>query len=423
MAWRGPLASPLANRPRFRGGVLVSRTVHVHANEREHETRARRWRVRVCGFSIERIRPALPARRAVGAVGVMGSEDLHWQSHRARTDPFWESWLEASPAHLSLYPFWIEAIARARGRLEEIRVRMGTQGLLPYFARSAWMYGVPVTQLELAGNLHSYHQEIPVRGDPSALIHDLLTDSGGPWQVFHAAGVPRGGTCTRAVQAVARNLGARVIRYPGERSPYLPIKTDWNGYLAGRSRNFRYTLRRKRRALERLGVEECWVDTEGRVQELLACMWRIEEASWKVDAGMSMLADSYERVFYRHLLPIMARRGLLQGLVLRIKGEPAAYSLCYRWRGSVGQIKTSFDQRLARLAPGAVATETSIRRAFESGASEFDFLGPWMPHKALWTDHVRVHESLFVFAPDLRGRLLGLAKAMRARLVRETHVD
>jgi len=293
---------------------------------------------------------------------------------------------------------------------------MGEQGVLPYLARPGRMYGLPVRQLELAGNLHSYHQELPVRGDPSSLLLELLGATARGWEVFQADGVVCGGPCARAIERVARELGARVIRYPGERSPYLPIVADWDGYLAGRSRNFRYNLRRKRRGLERQGLEERWLTAVDQVDDLLAAMWGIEEASWKAEVGMAMLADSHERLLYRRLVPALAQRGLLQALVLRVRGEPVAYSLGYRWHGSVGQIKTSFDHRLARLGPGGVATESCIRRAFETGAAEFDFLGPWMPHKALWTDRARRHESLFVFAPNLRGRLLGVAKTMRAQL-------
>ncbi len=344
----------------------------------------------------------------------MASQDLHWQSHRDRIDPQWERCIEDSGVHLSLSPFWTEAIAVAQGNLGAIHILAGDQGVLPYFIQPGRMYGLPVIRLELAGNLHSYHQEIPAVGDPYRLILELLATHS--WHVLHAGGINVQGPTDRALERIAAEIGAMLVRYPGERSPVLPISTDWETYLAGRSRNFRYNLGRKRRRLEQQGLTERWITDEADADELLAQIWAIEEASWKVEADMAMLADSHERTLYKRLVPELARRGLLQANVLYLGEQPAAYSLCYRWRGSMGQIKTSFDHGLQKLGPGGVVTESAIRRAFDTGASEFDFLGPWMHHKSLWTDQIRPHDNIFLFAPNLRGRLLGWAKRLKASL-------
>ncbi|MGB0721989.1 MAG: GNAT family N-acetyltransferase [Gammaproteobacteria bacterium] len=343
----------------------------------------------------------------------MSEPSISFQSNRERIDAHWEQCLTDSDIHISLRPFWTEAIARARGVLDEVRVLESTAGVLPWFRRSVRSNGIALRRLELSGNLHCYHQEIPCVGNPSELIHGLLDQE--PWDLFVAESLNKDGPTARALRDYAAERGARLETLPGEQSPYLPITGDWDSYLAEQSRNFRYNLGRRRRKLEKMGLEERWFTAEGDVPDLLDLMWAVEERSWKVDADMAMLAESHERVLWQGVLPELARRGLLQANALYVEGQPAAYSLCYHWRGSVGQLKTSFDNGLKKLGPGGVVTETSIRRAFEQGAHEYDFLGPWMHHKALWTDKVRAHEHLYLYAPTLRGRLVWVIKGLRNR--------
>jgi CelD/BcsL family acetyltransferase involved in cellulose biosynthesis len=83
----------------------------------------------------------------------------------------------------------------------------------------------------------------------------------------------------------------------------------------------------------------------------------------------------------------------------------------------VGNLKTSFDEQRADLSPGSIVIDACIARAFELGASEFDFLGDAGTHKAAWTATVRVHASYFLFAPRAKASIVGRLKQLRGRLV------
>ena len=142
------------------------------------------------------------------------------------------------------------------------------------------------------------------------------------------------------LQAAAENSWF-MLRIPGHRSPIVRIREPWASYLEGKSSNFRYTLKRKQRALEKLGeVTEISFGDVASVDRLLVIMERIEAASWKKDASMAITGSAEETRYYHRLLPWLAGKGALEANAILIDSVPAAYSLGCVWRGRVGQLKT-----------------------------------------------------------------------------------
>ena len=79
-------------------------------------------------------------------------------------------------------------------------------------------------------------------------------------------------------------------------------------------------------------------------------------------------------------------------------------------------MKTSFDNGRRALSPGTIVNMIAIRRAVEAVMREFDFLGDAMPHKMEWTDRVRPHETVFVYANTMLGRAVAAVKVARDKL-------
>jgi len=322
-------------------------------------------------------------------------------------------------AHPSLTLPWIVIAAHSAGYTDELRVielagpQQRAVGYVAYIETTARMFGLPLRLRETPGNrLAAYYNSVvaPETSVP-ALLAALAAQNAGGCDVLQFPAIESAGHVDRAIMAAAATGGWRVLRYPSFRSPFLELGGSWQQFLDSRSQNFRYNLKRKRKALEKAGkVDERWFRDDVDVAELLTAMHAIEEGSWKTRAGMSITGSSRELAYHDLLLPWLASIGALEANVLRLDGVPIAYSLCIRWQGRIGQLKTSFDERASALSPGLIVTASSIEQAFAGGAREFDFLGDVMPHKMHWTDRVRAHDNLFAFLPTVRGALLGRAK-------------
>ena len=374
---------------------------------------------------------------SVGATDAVGLNlsDLPWDRVDAALRQQWIALISRAGINPSLRPDWLEAAASAWGLLGSIRVAVFSRNgaavaVIPFLLRKRRLSGLPVRTLELAGNLVSYHQEIVAGEDRVAFLEAFLAHAHRyPWDALVVGNVTVGGATDETLRALPSSaVGYRLI-HPGEVSPYLELPRDWASFVASRRSSFRYRLRRAERDLARLDASDMrWYRGEGECQELLSHMVAIDERSWKVQEGMNITARPQERRYYELLLPVMARAGILFANVLRLGGLPVAYSLCYAAGGHVGQMKTSYDESLAKKHPGFLATVVSIRRAAEEGYREYDFLGDATRHKLDWTDAARAHTKHLIFRRSSRGLLLGAAKRFiqlgtRSRLGRGAHSE
>lgn len=337
----------------------------------------------------------------------------------------WVQLLRASNTDLSLAPEWFASSVRSRHMMSSAGIftvhRSGKlMGVLPHVLRHERIGGLPVSTVEAPGSyLVAYHPEI-VSADAAAVLDALINECARRYDVFVLPNLPVGSVSAEAVHEVARTNGVLAMSRDGHTSPYLAITSGWDEFIATKDKKFRYKVRNSLKELEAAGqVHERWFIGSADLEQFFQQMLHIEAHSWKVQAGMAISSSDLERGFYENLLPYLAREDALRANVLYLNGQPVAYSLCYQWHGVFRQLKTSFDDRCAKLSAGSAVMHSSIKRAFESGAHEFDFLGDAMPHKNQWASGVRRHTTVHVFLRTWRGRLAGrlrqIADQLRSR--------
>ena len=89
--------------------------------------------------------------------------------------------------------------------------------------------------------------------------------------------------------------------------------------------------------------------------------------------------------------------------------------------GRYALLKPAYDEEQKECSPGQLLMEQVLRDCIDRGLSEFDFLGPHMVWKEDWTDRVREHTWLYLFAPSHYGRMLrgyrfGLLPRLKAKV-------
>lgn len=345
-----------------------------------------------------------------------------WRNALREVRDEWSSLIATGKYNPSLHPDWLDATLTAwsldgAASVAVVRADGGTLAFVPFLLLRRRVFGLPIRCLEPCSNVFSYHAEVACSGDAASALRELLTFRGLPsWDAFHVVNVPSEGPTARAMAALEAELSAGWSNRIGERSPYVTIEGGWQRFLTTRSKKVRANITRSQRLMKEAGeTGMTWYERGSDWRPLLDAMLEIESRSWKLGAGVAILAGTPQSRYYERLLPWLCANGI-QANVLYVKEKPVAYVLCAVWQGWVGQLKTSFVEELRDA--GSRVVDASLERAFSNGYGEYDFLGDAAPHKLKWTDSVRGHADLWMFARHLRGRAAAGAKALADRVHR-----
>lgn len=345
---------------------------------------------------------------------------LDWDTAAREVNGLWSDLIVSGGFNPSLHPDWLGITLSVWGlssssSVAVIEERDRCLAIIPFLLRRRTVAGVPLRCLDLCSNVLAYHAEIVAKGDLERALHLFLADRRLPgWDVLRLANLTESGPTARAARAVAGELNAGLSTREAERSPYLRIEGTWESYLKTRPKKVRSNITRCERMMREAGESGMtWYEPGSDIAPLLDEMLAVEASSWKAGAGIAINASSPQAAYYARLLPWLAQHGLMAN-VLYVRGRPAAYVLCAGWRGWMGQLKTSFTAELRDA--GSRAIQSSLERAFGLGMREYDFLGDAAFHKLRWTESIRPHEDLWLFAPSLRGKALAGLKRVTDRV-------
>lgn len=347
-----------------------------------------------------------------------------WSQGFSRYSKAWDELVTARQLNPSLAPDWVDLSLQAHQLQQNASLLVAmdagsARAIVPLLRCNESILGIPLRTLGVGSNLTAYHPSLATHGlDREAAEQIIGGRIGRRWDAFrfHAALDP--GDTLEALRAAARKLDLYWVELPGDRSPYLTIDQSWADYLAARSSNFRYNLQRKAKKFNKVpGAQFEWISATHDLRDVMQRVLDIEAASWKAEQGVAISQNPAERRYYEALLPALASKGALVMNLLSIGDEPVAYTLCCHLQGWMGLLKTSFKSRFGDTAAGNHSMNEMVRRAFELGAREFDFLGGEDNYKLEWSSSVRNHVDFLCFSKTPRGRLVTLI-AMARQLAR-----
>tara|TARA_Y100000815_G_scaffold258258_1_gene267483 strand:- start:2191 stop:3333 length:1143 start_codon:yes stop_codon:yes gene_type:complete len=86
----------------------------------------------------------------------------------------------------------------------------------------------------------------------------------------------------------------------------------------------------------------------------------LEKASWKGRAGSSLANDPASARFFRESLIGAAEAGRVEGLSLRLDGEPIAMLVTFLTPPGAFSFKTAFDERFSKFSPGVLLQKENL---------------------------------------------------------------
>jgi CelD/BcsL family acetyltransferase involved in cellulose biosynthesis len=197
-------------------------------------------------------------------------------------------------------------------------------------------------------------------------------------------------------------------------APTLALAADdLDGWLKGKSSNFRQQMRRMRRKLEKEGAVFRVAQTPAEVERDIPEFIRLHKARWDWRGGSMSLTDGSEAIL-REAGRELVGQGRFRLVSIELDGQVINSQLHLAAGGEVSYWNGGFDDRYAAFKPSFVGLVHAIGDALERGDSRFD-LGPGaQDYKYRLADGQDLLQRITLIPP---GRRAALARAVWAPIV------
>lgn len=347
--------------------------------------------------------------------------------------PEWEALAaEASLDHPFLSHEWVsawwEAFAKDRA-LHVLVVRDAGRAIAiaPLMRGRVRFCGLPLGSLETIGNDHTPRGGFlvaPGRKDAWEALWETFSRRGRGFDLLLLRQLPGDSPTLASMTSLARGAGWLEGRWRSSESPCLrPDGAEFATYLETLSSKHRAYLRNKERRAQKLGeVAVETVTAESDLDAALAEGVRIEGSGWKGKAGSAIGSEDETLRFYSLFARRAARRDWLRLHFLRIGEKRVAFDYTVAYGKRRFMIKSGYDAEFATISPSSLLVQSVLKRAFERGVEEFDFLGGLDAWKTCWTRTSRAHEWLYLMPPSLHLRVAHAAKFYLAPRLKQSPV-
>jgi CelD/BcsL family acetyltransferase involved in cellulose biosynthesis len=278
------------------------------------------------------------------------------------TPEWFGAWLRANPGE-EPFPIVWRVDGEIRGVLPLVRVARGTVHLLRFAGARRGDWFTPACSVE----------DEPAM---AAACAELLRRERGAWQLLRLDRIDRESAWPQALWAAG--VEGTIAPARSRRSDELPYaafgENGYEGYLAGRSRNFRSQLGRKRRKLEREHDLTFRMTADAKQLDAdFEAFFRLHEERWQ-DRGGSSSGSGSVRSFHREFAASALERGWLRLWLAEVDGTPEAAWYGWRIGGRYCYSLSGLSKDFEPHALGTVLLAHTIEQAAAEGAEIYDLM-------------------------------------------------
>jgi hypothetical protein len=312
----------------------------------------------------------------------------------------WDRMLPGDARPFDLHP-WYAAWYRAFGDSGSMRVCLAWDGdrleaAFPLVERSR-------RSLAAMANVHTPVYR-PVGRSPEsvrAVVDAALEHGSGNLQVD---ALPADDPSVEALRAGTLADGRRHLIGRQQVSPIVSTTGSYESWRAATKPRWGAPLERFRRKMVREHDTQLSIAAPPADLEIeLARGFAVEASGWKGESGTAILSSERTITFYRELAYTFAARGELRLSRIVLDGHWAAFDLCLFHDNRLYLLKTGYDERFRKLAPGLVMRLSIIERCFELGVEAHELLGDEAEWKRKFATGERAHVGFHAYERGLRG--------------------
>jgi len=184
--------------------------------------------------------------------------------------------------------------------------------------------------------------------------------------------------------------------------PYLRIHPTWEQTQSHLSKRFKKNLKYYPRRLEKdYQFEITPFDMHANIEFQINEFKRLHQTRWSVNGKQGLFSNPNYESFHKRIITTCAQNGWLRLYFLRLKQKNVAAIYAYSYANKYYYYQAGFDTEYKKYSLGQILLNYLIRKAFDEGATEFDFLRGVTPYKYQWTDQHRINNTHIIGKKDL----------------------
>jgi CelD/BcsL family acetyltransferase involved in cellulose biosynthesis len=282
----------------------------------------------------------------------------------------------------------------------------GLDGALPAVRIRRMLAGIPLRSVQLLAGDHTPQNRILVTESHPDLLAGFLdhllerqTD------LIYFEDLPDRFPDRSWMERFCRDRHLRLEVRQIRRSPYIPIRGDFEEYRKGLTKKFRELLNNRLNKINRAGGFEIIAHAGAEaVTPAVEAMRQIAAQSWQGKEGSGMFSGEKNAAFYPEFIAHALSNGYGRVYILTLGGKPAAFEFHVFHGRTEYCLKAEYSHDFAQVSPGAVLEMELIRRAFGTDIDTYDLMGYADPYKIRWTEHFTPYYRYFIFNRTAAGR-------------------
>jgi CelD/BcsL family acetyltransferase involved in cellulose biosynthesis len=338
----------------------------------------------------------------------------------------WDQLFDSGEYESSLSLYWTEALLKTHLEGDAfllVILRDSTEilGIVPLCIREKKKYGLPLLTVFPISEYFNTHSDLLLKNSQEELMEvfiKALLSLKYNWDMFKIDRfIETNPVLDRVVHNLKNNFALHYVIRREEPSFFIELGNSNDDYLANKSSNFRYNLKRVSKKLHSLGnilflKNQDFYDFDEIYETILS----IEETSWKHKHGTAITSSEKSREFYRELCKGAFNKGQLRFCFLFLNHEPIAFEMGLLKGNKYYGVHGSYNEKFKKENPGTMLLAQFITDLIHDGIKEYDWFGEPFEWESRWTDKFRWHKSLVIYNNTPKAKLIFCYHTLRNKL-------
>jgi CelD/BcsL family acetyltransferase involved in cellulose biosynthesis len=238
-------------------------------------------------------------------------------------------------------------------------------------------------------------------GDSNSALSDIVQEifSSKKWDVTFFSRIPENSNTPNALKKALISKNKKFLIRISSQCPIVKTSLSWNDYLASQSKNFKETVRKLKKKMERMGNPQIQfyenIEDVGKFSKMLLKICENSEIGRKY-----YISDKVRQKQLRNLLLTANENKWLRAWVLTSDKKPIAAEICLFSESILHCVFKMHDKNYDAYSPGSCLTRHILQYSLDLGY-EYDFGPGSLGYKLVWTREIRNTLEFVVFNDKL----------------------